>query len=178
MSPRGLQPDLRVRGLSRHRLAGQVHPLPIGHGHDALAQHREHLLNEPPVARKAHLQRILQHQRQQLRRGRAAQDRPAIAGGQQVGQAADVVDVHVRHDQRLNRRHRKADLQLLGAGAVGRRLRALEQAAVDEHGAPVGQRQLVTGAGDAIHGAVVMDVHWRSRCWPIEAFTNDHVRQP
>ncbi|MCF8015991.1 MAG: hypothetical protein K9L65_09900 [Chromatiaceae bacterium] len=59
---------------------------------------------------------------------------------------------------------READLQLLGTGAVGAGLGALEEAAVDQQRAPVGEDQLVAGAGDAVDGAVVVDLHWHVPC--------------
>ena len=67
-------------------------------------------------------------------------------------------------DQRLDRFDRKADRQALGARAIRPSLGALEQTAVDQQRAPVGEPQFMAGAGDAIDGAVVEDVHLYSPC--------------
>jgi hypothetical protein len=66
-----------------------------------------------------------------------------------------VVDVHVGDDQRPHLVQRKADLQPVGAGAVGRGLGAMEQAAIGQHRLPARQRELVARTGDAVHGTVV-----------------------
>jgi hypothetical protein len=64
----------------------------------------------------------------------------------------------MRNDQRLHLGQRKLDLQALCSGAIRRCLRPLKQPAVDEHRAPVGQRQLMTGPGDPIDRTMVINV--------------------
>jgi hypothetical protein len=148
--PRRRQPHLQAR-----RAVDQRVPPTKGQGHDALAQRAEHAADQPGVTREADLQRVFDDHRQQQRRGLAAHDRPREPGRQQVGDAADMVDVHMGHHQRPHAVERKADLQPLRPGTVGRRLGTLEQPAIDQHRLAVGEFQLVAGAGDAAGGAVV-----------------------
>jgi hypothetical protein len=72
----------------------------------------EEALDELAVAREADLQGVFDHQRQQPGRGHGAEDRAPVAGGEQVRQAADVVDVHVGDDQRQHVVHREGDAVL------------------------------------------------------------------
>src|SRR5690606_1551421 len=81
------------------------------------------------------------------------------AGGQQPGDAADVVDVHVGGDQGANAVEGEVDGQVVGAGAAfGSGFRALEQAAVDQQAVLVVHVELMAGASDAFPGAVVVDM--------------------
>jgi len=90
-----------------------------GEGDEAPTQLGEHLLDQALIAGEADLEGVFQHQRQQLSRSGAAEDGAAVAGGEQIGQPPDVVDVHMRNDQGLDGGDREADLQVLGSGAVG-----------------------------------------------------------
>jgi len=82
--PSGLQAHLQP-------LADRV-PVAIGQRDQTPAQLGQHLLDQSPLAREADLEGVLEHHRQQLGRGGAAEDGPTVAGGEQIGQPADVVD--------------------------------------------------------------------------------------
>ena len=71
-----------------------------------------------------------------------------------------MIDMHVGDNQRANGGQIEIDAQ-----AVTRRaprcgfLRTLKEATIDQQAEIVSQPQLVAGAGDAIDGAVVNDLH-------------------
>ncbi|AHE99988.1 hypothetical protein THITH_05675 [Thioalkalivibrio paradoxus ARh 1] len=114
----------------------------------------EEALDERAVAREADFQGVFDHQRQQPGRGHGAENRAPVAGGEQVRQATDVVDVHVGDDQRQHVVHGEGDAVLFEVvGAFG--VLALEQAAIDEQRAIRRQLQAVAAAGDALCAAVV-----------------------
>ena len=95
--------------------------------------------NQAFVARKADLQRVLDSQRQQLCRRTAAIDRPLKPGREQIRQSADVVDVHVRQQQRFHSIQRELDLEIGMPACVV----ALKQSTVDEDGRAIVQFELV-----------------------------------
>jgi hypothetical protein len=109
------------------------------------------------VTGEADAQGVLQHQRQQPGGGFGAVDGATEAGGDEVGQAAHVVQVAVGDEQGLDAVGVELDALAIEPGAVRSPLGALEQAAVDEEPPVPAQVQLVAGAGDAVHGAVVSD---------------------
>ena len=89
----------------------------IGYGDGLLADLLEKAADQRLVAGESDLQGIFEDQRQQHRRGLAADDRPAITGRQQPGDAPDMVDVHVADDQRAHPIDREGDVQSFGPGA-------------------------------------------------------------
>lgn len=95
---------------------------------------------------------VFEDQRQEFRGGLAAQDRASVAGGQECGDAADVVEVDVGDDQGLD----AGDGEIEGGGlAVGGGVGALFQAAVDQQAVGGVEVELMAGTGDAAGGAVV-----------------------
>ncbi len=151
-----LQANPQAGRAGDHRL-----PLLVWQRHQLLAQKGQKFGDQGLVAGEADFQRIFEHHRQQQRRWLAAIDRPLETGGQQIRDAADVVDVHMGDDQGAQLVDRERHLELVGPGAVGRGLSALEQAAIDQHRLPVGQVQLMARPGHTAHRAVVgeADVH-------------------
>jgi len=81
-------------GLPAHLqpLADRV-PVAIGQRDQTPAQLGQYLPDQPPFAGEADLERVFEHHRQQFGGGGAAEDGAAVAGGEQIGQPADVVDV-------------------------------------------------------------------------------------
>jgi hypothetical protein len=70
-----------------------------------------------------------------------------------------VIDVHMGDHQRHTPSSEKSiSSRPRPPTLVGRGLGALEQPAIDQHRAPIGQPQLVARTGDALHGAVVGEV--------------------
>ena len=154
--PCGLQLHLQPAAPDARSAQGQ--PASVGQGHDLPLQLRHDAFDQRPIAREADLQRVAHHHRQQLGRGLAAHHRALEARSQQVRQTPHMIDVHVCDHQRDHRPDIEADLQPPEPSRpVGRGLRALEQPAIHQHRGAVGQGQLVTGAGDAVDGAVVDD---------------------
>src|SRR5690606_1996469 len=130
-------------------LIDQGEPGLVGQGDQALFDELEVALDLLLVAADAEAEGVLQHDGQQLGGGLAAQDRAFEAGGQQPGDAADVVDVHVGGDQGANAVEGEVDGQVVGAGpAFDGGFRALEQAAVDQQAVLVVHVELVAGASD------------------------------
>jgi len=131
-------------------------------------------LDQPPFAGEADLERVFEHHRQQFGRGRAAEDRPAVAGGEQIGQPADVVDVHWMTRAWIGATGKRIVRRLAcapsGPASAPRNTHQL-QPAVDQQRAPVGEPQLMAGAGDAVDGAVVENVH--ENC-PLESLPDKH----
>ncbi|MCY1295848.1 hypothetical protein D9M70_452080 [compost metagenome] len=153
--PGALQADARLQfGGVDQRVPGAV-----GERHEALLDEFQVVFQLLRVAAESELEGVFEDQRQQLCRGFAAEDRPLEAGGEQVGQAADVVDVHMGQQQGLERADVEVDSRLVGfAPALGGGFRALEQAAVHQQAVLGVHVQLVAGAGDAGDGAVVLDI--------------------
>jgi hypothetical protein len=128
------QPDAQ-----RHFAADDRAPLFVGYGDGLLADLLEKAADQRLVAGESDLQGIFEDQRQQRRRGLAADDRPAITGRQQPGDAPDMVDVHVGDDQRAHPIDGEGDVQAFGPGAFARGFGALKQAAVHQHDCPSGR---------------------------------------
>lgn len=177
--PGVLEVDLYVRGAED--MAGalqadagmefvgvrQGEPVLVRQGDDALLDERDVLLDLFLVAAETEFEGILEDDRQELRGGLAAQDWPVEAGGQQIGNAAHVVDMYVGGDQRLDGIDGELDVQPIGtSAAAGGGFRALEQAAVDQHAGALVHVQLVAGARHAVGGAVVLD-GWEVGCQSI-----------
>src|SRR5690606_16285009 len=80
------------------------------------------------------------------------------AAGDQPGQSADVIDMHVGEDKGLYAVDGKVDFQVAGCRAVPGYFTALKQAAVDQYAECWGQMQLVTGARDSVRGTVMFDI--------------------
>jgi hypothetical protein len=127
----------------------------VGQGDELAADLRQEALDQRLVAGETDLEGVFEDQRQQGGGGLAADDRPAVSGGQQVGDAADMVDVDMTDDQRAHPIDGKGDGQPISACAFAGGFSALEEAAVHQQGLSVGQAELVARAGDAINGAMV-----------------------
>ncbi|SEL61039.1 hypothetical protein SAMN05444515_12415 [Ectothiorhodospira marina] len=129
-------------------------PGAVFQGHEAVVDFGEEAFDELLIAGEADLEGIFDHQGQQPGRGDGAEDGAGVAGGQQVGQSADVVDVHVGDHKRQDVVHGEGHAVLFEAVlALG--ILALEEATVDQQG-PVGvQLQAVAAASDAGGAAVV-----------------------
>ena len=110
----------------------------------------------PFVTGEADFQGVLENGWQEQGGGPAAENRPFEACGNQVGQAADVINVDVGNDQTTKMLDGKGDLQLLV------RFFALKDAAIDQKAALFGDTQFVAGAGDAVVGAMVNELIARS----------------
>ena len=149
---------LQADPAARVRAAIHQVPLAVGQRADARLHLAEVALDQGAVAAHTHREGVGEHGGQQACRGLAAQDRPLEASGEQPRQAAAMVDVDVGQHQRANTLEREIDLQPVGGRApVGRGLRALEQAAVDQQAVAPLDEKLVTGTGDAVARAVVQD---------------------
>lgn len=132
-------------------------PLAIEQRSNLLANPAHDLFDQGSIAGEADLEGIFQDHGQQFRRGLAAIDRAIETGGEQIGDAAYMVDMHMSNQHCLDVVHREIDFLAVRSSAVWRTLIALEQAAVDQHAAAIRQLQFVAGAGDALGGAVVQD---------------------
>lgn len=143
-------------------------PLVVGQRHQAPFDHPQVTVDVVWPAAEAQFEGVLEDDGQQLRRGLAAEDRAFEARRQQPGYSAHVVYVHVGDYQGLDRGHREIDGQVIGVGAAGALVAALEQAAVHQQAVLVVQTQFVGGSGDAVDGAVVADYRpgglWLMHC--------------
>ncbi len=88
-------------------------------------------------------------------RGLGAVDRAAKSRFEQIGDAADVIDVDVRDDQCLNAIQRKIDCGIGMQFCIS----TLKQAAVDQEGPFFGQMNLMTRSRYAISRTMVNDLH-------------------
>ncbi len=131
-------------------------PVIVGQGDDALLDDLEVALQLVLVTADGEPEGILQYDRQQPGGRFAAQDRPVEARCQQVRDTPDMVDVHVRHDQRLDTLDGEIQRQLI---FVPRFVVALKLPAVDQYAAVFVHPQLMTRAGHAFASAVV-DEFW------------------
>src|SRR5690606_24694276 len=104
-------------------------PLTISHRHNAVSDNTQYTINQCPIPREADFQRVFQDLRQHDGRGFRANDRAVETGGEQVGDAAHVVDVHVGDDESADVIDGEIDGQVLGSAAAFGFV-ALEQAAV------------------------------------------------
>jgi len=112
---------------AQSRLAGNdAVPVLVRQGDNLAADLGEEALDQRLVAGETDLEGIFENQRQQRGGGLAADNRPAKSGRQQVGDAADMVDVDVRDDQRTDTIDGEGDGQSCGAGAVAGGLGALK----------------------------------------------------
>lgn len=145
-------------------------PLVVGQRHQAPFDHPQVAVYVLRPAAEAQFEGVLEDDGQQLRRGLAAEDRAFEARRQQPGYSAHVVYVHVGDHQGLDLSHREVDGQVVGVGAAGALVAALEQAAVHQQAVLVVQTQFVGGSGDAVDGAVVADFRpgglWLVHCVP------------
>ena len=87
--------------------------------------------------------RVQQHDRHQVDGGRLREDRAGESALDQQGNPADMVDVRMADDQRIDRRRIEIEWRRV---ARLHRLAALDHAAVQEHGLPR-RVDLVQGAG-------------------------------
>ena len=148
--PGGRESDLQARRTVENGV-----PLLEVQCHDLSAYLIEKAPDEGLIASDAHLEGVFQHQRQQLGRGTTAEYGAAKAGGQEVRDAPDVVQMNVGEDQCLDAIGREGDFQPFGTVTVGRGFRTLKQAAINQHRSAVVEDELVAGTGNAINSAVV-----------------------
>ncbi len=96
---------------------------------------------------------------------------PFEAGCQQLRNTPDVVDMHMGDNQRAHRRDIEADgLRSRARLALGSGFSALAQAAIDQQTVLRIDEQRVAGAGDAIAGAVVENLHDQASRWESERY--------
>ena len=97
--------------------------------------------------------RVAEHDVEDVARGPGGVDRPGIAGAGEAGQAADVVVVRVRDDDRVERAGVEGEVAVgaLGAHAIG-----VEQAAVEQDSVRADLQQ-VCAAGDLPGGPMKRD---------------------
>src|SRR5690606_9482277 len=148
--------SLQADATAQVRLINQAEPGFVGQGDDALLDHLYIALDQFQVTAEAELEGILEYDGQQLGRRLAAQDRAFEAGGQQIGDASDMVDMDMGRNQRMNAIEGKFDIQSVCAGlALGRDFRTLKQPAVDQQAVLRVHVQLMAGASHAISRAVM-----------------------
>lgn len=109
-------------------------PAVVGQRPQLLLDVADEFPDQSLVSADTDFQRILQYQRQQFGGGLGTVDGAAKAGGDQVGNTAHVVYVHVSGHQRLHRADVELDRQAVVTAATGRGFRPLEEAAVDQYG--------------------------------------------
>ncbi|MCY1366305.1 hypothetical protein D9M69_531970 [compost metagenome] len=149
----------------------QAMPGAVGERHQTLANQLEVFLQLLRVAPEGELECIFQYQRQQVRRGLAAEDRALVSGGQEVRQPAYMVHVYVGQHQGFQGGNVEVDAQLVGIGSpIGGGFRALEKAAIHQQAVLVIHQQLMAGAGYAVGGAVVLDVRVTHGCQSFSSF--------
>ena len=144
----------------RGRVFDQRVPVPVTERLGQRLDQRQRTIDQALVAGEPDFQRVLDDQRQQRSRRRSADDRTAETGREQIGQAANMVDMDMGDDQRTHIVERKLDLVASGLVAT-RCFGALEQAAVDQDRVVGIQLQPVTAPGGAVDSAVVEDVQGR-----------------
>jgi hypothetical protein len=105
--PGGLQADLQAGRL----IGFYATPVAVFKRLYLLFDDCEELFNLPSVTSKADLQGIFQDGRQEQGRGLTAKDWPFEPGREQVGEAANVVDVDVSDDQAAQVVYGKIDLE-------------------------------------------------------------------
>jgi len=110
------------------------------------------ILDLPFVTGEADFQGILENGWQEQCGGQAAENRPFEACGNQVGQAADVINVDVGNDQTTKMFDGKGDLQLFVS------FFALKDPAIDQKAALFGDPQLVAGPGYTVLSAMVNEL--------------------
>ena len=110
------------------------------------------MLDLPFVTGEADFQSILENGWQEQGGGPTAENRPFEACGNQVGQAAEVINVNVGNDQATEMLDGKGDLQL------SVRFFALEDPAIDQKAALFGDTQFVAGSGYAAVSAMVNEL--------------------
>ena len=106
----------------------------------------------PFVTGETYFQGILENGWQEVCGGQAAENRPFEACGNQVGQAADMIDVDVGNDQATKMFDGKGDLQLFV------RFFALKDPAIDQKATFLGDTQFVAGSGYTVPGAMVNEL--------------------
>lgn len=104
------------------------------------------------LAADAQLVGVLQYQRQQPRGGLAAQDGATVAGSQQCGDTAYMIEMDMGDDQGLDILHIETEL---GGVDAGRSIGALLQAAVDQQAGGRIEVQLMAGASNATDATVM-----------------------
>jgi hypothetical protein len=127
----------------------------VGQGDELAADLRQEAFDQHLVAGETDLEGVFEDQRQQGGGSLAADDRPAVSGGQQVGDAADMVDMDMTDDQRAHPIDRKGDGQPISACAFPGGFSPLEEAAVHQQGLSIGQAELVARPGHTINRAMV-----------------------
>src|SRR5690606_7326642 len=107
------------------------HPMPltIGHRYNTGTNEIQHPIDQGPIPREADFQGVFQNFREHDGGRFRANDRAVETGGQQIGNATNVVNVYVGDDQGADVIDGEIDGQALG-GAAGFGFGALEQAAV------------------------------------------------
>jgi hypothetical protein len=103
----GLELDGQLPPLPRRDLA----PPAVGEGDDEAFNALQGLLDQAAVAGDADLEGVFEHQGEENGARLAAQDGSVESGGEQPGNAPDVVEMDVGDDQGADVSNRKIDLK-------------------------------------------------------------------